>query len=1017
MPSAPINDYTSMRHMAAQDSQADAGSSTRPSDEPVAPTRPAHASPPLQRRFSQLARNLPHMRSVSSLGYASHRSGPSSSTEPRAPTAGNAMPRTWRAGSMPMQPHREDEDDLFDADLLEVHRSMTSSPVPLNDTFLIPSYGPLSDKSPATSSSPSLRRTSSSLGEPSRVAENVVLILEPATRALHMFGPLHVTGSYSLSGTIKLSLPHATSTCDNMDILALCVVFTGYSMYVDGSGRYSCVRLCEVTKELVTTPMCVDLPPNGPPMLDSLFDVGAPGWLPASISTRTVSTFYSLQATAVLRENDPIGLSPLLDVSSGASPSWHAPISVSSAPMLVVVHRTRDLVSIPLAQRAEFTGVDVPLPANPFCKTETNPFRRGLKVPAPGPAVTPPPRTPDVPPASGSRAPTPPQRGVSERTCTPVALRHYSHVPKLHLPTPSFVQGTRHEFLPLKVTLSVPSHLATHTSTRGEQAPLVFGLHIALDPIWQHVRYWSDLRLCELEAACVQMEKYSSHLSRSYCMAFALPTDGSANVSAAQLPVFDRVPRHLGMATPQSAAVQMGLPGAHPFHRPLVENRVRLDSHGAAPTDRQNGVERFRAYTVGPLPDRERERQGGMPPAASKDKSVSKDEKSGVTVPWRRRTVSNALHRLSMLGGTRDAPAPMPPGAAAPDLAPSQTGPLGEVAAAAGSAGAAPAWSEGTKASYVFDGEDGHGLALLHKRVRLSFSLPLVPSSSRASTMQHTPQLLPDYESPHMRVRHKLKVKMRFGFGASPLAPNVGVQSVVMSVPIRFSEAPPSEALAQAPPLVLPAGAEPYVPSGDALGEALPSAYAQASHSWPATRADQAYLPAYTQLFRADGSRLSDDEEVLPPYPDQQHVSMEPAYPSLSALLASQLYLVSDETRENKSAASVSMLDALNAHDDELFNVAAHVDDDMMEERLATEGAFDDDMELGRGASSAARTASPLLDLHTDDMRRGLPATSPLTPSSVAAEGAVASPDMGHEALAPALSYLSPSLGAVARPA
>lgn len=909
------------------------------------------------------------MRSVSSLGHAAQGSSRNVATspEPRGRTNGAQTPKASRTSSMRMPPPADDTEetnDAFDTGLLDVHRSMSNSPMPLqNDVFLLPTYAPseVARASPSGSSQRAAPPPVQPQERPKiRFAENVVLVLEPATRALHMFGPLQVTGSYSLSGTVKLSLPYATGACESMDVLSLRVVFTGYSLYVDGSGRYSCVRLCEVAKELVDTPLCANLPPHGPPMLESVFDLGAPGWLPASISTRTVSTFYSLQATAILRENQSV--SPvLLEQDGAAAPQPLVPITVRSAPMLVVVHRTRDLVAIPLAQRAEFTGADVPLVSNPFRKPETNPFRRASSVPTPRSETA----SPNLPP---------PRVSPDRFTAPTVPLRHYSHMPQLHLPTPSVIQGKRYEFLSIKITLSVPSHSSTQVSVRGEQAPLVFGLHITLDPLWQHVRYWSDLRLCELEASCVQMEKYSSNLSQSYCMAFALPTEGSAAIPAAQLPVFNEVPRHLGLVAPQSAAVQTNAP--HPFHRHLVDYRLCLEHNAAAPTERQNAVERFRAYTVGPLPERERE--------APKDKRVPKDDKL-VSSPRRRRAVSNALHRLSMLGSSRDNHALSSSSSSSTPPAPAPvSGALAEVAAAA-SGSSSPSGNEGAKASYMFDGHDGNGLPLQQKRVRLSFSLPLVPSSSRLATMHNAPQLLPDYESPHMRVRHKLKVKMRFGFGASPLAPNVGMQSVVMSVPVRFSEASPSEALAQAPPLVLPAGARPYVPNGEALGAALPSAYAQASRSSVSSPIHQAYLPAYTQLFRADGSRLGDDEEVLPPYPDQRHVSLEPAYPSLSALLASRLYVVPDEEREGKSAASVSMVDALNAHDDELFNVAAQMDDDMMDDRMANEAPFDDEMELGRDAGTE-RPASPLLSMQA---------------------GAVP---------APALSYLSPSLGAVASP-
>ena len=38
----------------------------------------------------------------------------------------------------------------------------------------------------------------------------------------------------------------------------------------------------------------------------------------------------------------------------------------------------------------------------------------------------------------------------------------------------------------------------------------MFGLQVELDPLWAQTKMWNDLRLCELEAMCVQMEKYSS---------------------------------------------------------------------------------------------------------------------------------------------------------------------------------------------------------------------------------------------------------------------------------------------------------------------------------------------------------------------------------------------------------------------------------------------------------------------------------------------------------------------------
>ena len=179
------------------------------------------------------------------------------------------------------------------------------------------------------------------------------------------------------------------------------------------------------------------------------------------------------------------------------------------------------------------------------------------------------------------------------------------------------------------------------------------------------------------------------------------------------------------------------------------------------------------------------------------------------------------------------------------------------------------------------------------------------------------------------------------------------------------------EALSQAPPLVLPKSAQSYVPAEGAANAALPPAYVRAAYSTNGsaqTRQHSGYLPAYAQLFREDGSRLEDDAEVLPPYPVQKTRTTRPVeehrdHERFSAHLARELRLVSSAEREQKTPAAISLVDALNAHDDEqLRGMAEAMDDEIMEERLGEEMvAYDDYEDMPRSERPA--TMPPGLDM------------------------------------------------------
>ncbi|PWN25816.1 hypothetical protein BDZ90DRAFT_233830 [Jaminaea rosea] len=177
------------------------------------------------------------------------------------------------------------------------------------------------------------------------------------------------------------------------------------------------------------------------------------------------------------------------------------------------------------------------------------------------------------------------------------------------------------------------------------------------------------------------------------------------------------------------------------------------------------------------------------------------------------------------------------------------------------------------RATYNFSGDDSHGVDLTKGRIRMTVNLPLVPSSASAARREGTPQLLSDYESPHMRIRHKLKVKLGFGFGAKPLGgEGEWGQALVMCVPVRFTEAPPREVREQfAPmPITVTTSGQDSEDGGPGRTTLQPPMISMGAPG------DAPVLPAYTQLFRDDGSRLNEAED-LPAYPGPRQAIPAPA--------------------------------------------------------------------------------------------------------------------------------------------
>lgn len=192
------------------------------------------------------------------------------------------------------------------------------------------------------------------------------------------------------------------------------------------------------------------------------------------------------------------------------------------------------------------------------------------------------------------------------------------------------------------------------------------------------------------------------------------------------------------------------------------------------------------------------------------------------------------------------------------------------------------------RATYAFSGDDAQGVDLTKGRVRMTINLPLVSSDADKARKGGSAQLIPDFESPYVRVRHKLKVKLGFGLKSNVASGQDGqdwAQALVMCVPVRFTEAPPKEVQDQFGPVAIRPSAQDDTQSADhngtaratvsgsdaAAAEGSAGAQVNVDAGLPVPFAEP-LLPAYAQLFREDGSRLADEGEDLPRYPGRMSV-------------------------------------------------------------------------------------------------------------------------------------------------
>ncbi|PWZ00024.1 hypothetical protein BCV70DRAFT_200193 [Testicularia cyperi] len=240
------------------------------------------------------------------------------------------------------------------------------------------------------------------------------------------------------------------------------------------------------------------------------------------------------------------------------------------------------------------------------------------------------------------------------------------------------------------------------------------------------------------------------------------------------------------------------------------------------------------------------------------------------------------------------------------------------------------------RATYAFSGDDGQGVDLTKGRVRMTINLPLVSSDASVARRMNSAQLMSDFESPYVRIRHKLKVKLGFGLHTD-VATSEGAawgQALVMCVPVRFTEAPPKEVQDHFAPESRSAGrnrSRSDLTSADrrnvgshglddgSVAETergnngrSEGSVDNASSGASAAIAEDAIvplLPAYAQLFREDGSRLADEGEDLPRYPGRMSVigeiDVDPANITSNGVIA-QLPRVDEDVGDDSTAASGS---------------------------------------------------------------------------------------------------------------
>jgi hypothetical protein len=562
-----------------------------------------------------------------------------------------------------------------------------------------------------------------------------------------------------------------------------------------------------------------------------------------------------------------------------------------------------------------------------------------------------------------------------------IPMRHFLHRPMLHPPADAQIPDVDGG-LQFSLTLTLPSYVSVDGP--GSEV-LNFGVQIEVgrSASWSKVRELGGLRLRDMELSCVQTERHSSVASRTFCHSYPLPVD--SKIGPHELPIMESwrgsIDKHRSSSQQDAAKLRAG------YDRAMIEDHMELVRRGKAPTAFEQNVERVRVAVVGPpyshssqtkaRESRDRREEGSRGKDKERDKDAAKDDSIGRNAnskKGRRRSLPASVSAPSGLVGhlpsdegssndpLDDFVPPMPEREDTTEANKKTTTGRGrrayqsairglsnlatavmDITLDTEGGGYGPPQSETSAqkkksddeskhtAVYSFAGSDGHGVDLTRGRVRMAINLPLVSSNVYRAKTSGTPRLVADFESPYIRVRHKLKVKLGFGFGSKPLGGegdgNWG-QALVMCVPVRFTDSAPREVREQFAPMPIA-----QVASSVSGLPSMPKANKINGNDAP-------LLPSYNQLFREDGSRLADEGEDLPQYPGPANRRISTVMPSSGSVTAPSPLIGSNSIGEN------GLIDELATTFDNRITPSRVLDESVPEDALSDDVSRQQRLEL-----------------------------------------------------------------------
>lgn len=172
---------------------------------------------------------------------------------------------------------------------------------------------------------------------------SIKLEIHPSSSSLDLLGPPDTSSAYSLSGHISLSLACCSSyslferqRAVRILLRSLVITFEGQAELITQEATYSAIRLCTISKELVSK-TTIELSNDGhedregPSVWHIMFDLPIPGWLPASdlygdCRQGISGTQYNLYASARFSSVDSLG------------PSWVSALCPPFFPRNNVLH-------------------------------------------------------------------------------------------------------------------------------------------------------------------------------------------------------------------------------------------------------------------------------------------------------------------------------------------------------------------------------------------------------------------------------------------------------------------------------------------------------------------------------------------------------------------------------------------------------------------------------------------------------------------------------------------------------